>query len=221
MKNNISKKEIETFYSVAKEKFLSIILDAIFKEEIKPNDNIIVISFNRRLDIFNSDKNAINGWDFDRTLRQYILGTSKKWGNIPNFILSQTLRYYYTEKINNPNFEFNTQINDEDIFVPVIPNQIIVNEFGNFIEMSKIFPNDRSFINKLRSEIKTKFPNYDIKFINVIGNGSNIKVNGHILHLNNDFLKIKLVNNENNENNNNNPNNPNNYYNLNNYNNCD
>ena len=185
-------------YNDYKNTFKNIIVEIIETGNCKPNDVLMVIDIgsdkNTTIPYLNLKKSK-KDWSEERTLKQYLYKTSYEKGNIPPNVMSQTIRYLHTDPNINETEQIK-EINNNDLFHPVIPNKIIVeNDPEKYIILSKIFVDDKDFLANVNSAIKHHNPNYFIEIEFVQGDSSTIEINGQQLNLNNEYYKLILVEN--------------------------
>ena len=144
------------------------------------------------------NKGDTKSWSMEQTLRQYIEGVrgySKKFINMPDFVVNETLRYLHTNIITKTSAP--TVIDEKTPFKPVLPNRIHYGEQA-FVSLNKIFPKDTVFINSINRELKKFCPDFKIVIETIIGDGSEINVKGNKLILCHNFtnLVIKKIEND-------------------------
>jgi hypothetical protein len=191
-----NKKETTQLYNNVKTIIKNIIMEAIETNSCKPNDVLFIIDNGNSSDKKNPPYlNLKNGkeWSEERTLKQYLHKTSYNKGNIPRNVMSQTIRYSHSDP-DIPDSEKITEIGDDDLFHPVIPNRLIVNNTPaeQYVILSRIFPDDKEFLANINNAVKNHNPNYFIEICLVQGDSSTIKVNGHHLNLTNEYYKLIL-----------------------------
>jgi len=165
---------------------------------INPGDVVMTIDNGKEgspsphLDLNKGDTKT---WSMEQTLRQYIEGVrgySRGLINMPDFVVNETLRYLHTNE--NTKKSAPVVINDTTPFKPVLPNCIRYGEEA-FILLNKIFPKDIKYISDINRELRKYRPDLKLTIKNIIGDGSEIDVNGNKLNLCHSFtnLTIELV----------------------------
>jgi hypothetical protein len=190
---------ISNLYNNFKQNIFHIIIGYIRDNYESLQDNNVILTIDNgkegnsppHLDI---KKGNVRTWSMEQTLRQYIEGVpcySKKLINMPDFVVNETLRYMHTN--------INTQetapmvINDKTPFKPVLPSRI---NHGNnsYILINNIFPKDTMFIDNINRELNKFRPDLKISIETIIGDGSEIDINGNKLILCHNFTNLVIKN---------------------------
>lgn len=187
--------DVTQLYVAVKSILKSCIFEAIDTNYFHPNDTMLVIDLGDidhsnppYLDITRGKQDS-DGWSIERTIRQYIFGTSYAKGNIPKTIMCQTIKYTHTDDDVN---EIN-EIQNEQVFHPIIPDKIIFQKNPEwYVQLSKIFPNDTNFLKEINNKLRRLNPNYYAKVVHIQGNEDTININEHPVKLSREYYKLVL-----------------------------
>jgi hypothetical protein len=191
-----SKNVLKLFVDV-KDTFVSIISSSIsLQRTLHDGMTLMVIALGKsntdqvqtpKLDL-SQGHTRTDGWTEERTLKQYIEGIIFKHSNLPNYVLTETLRYLHTDpKTQTDPIKI---IEQDTFFKPVLPDKL---SWGPaYVQLHKIFQKDQGFLNRLNDEISKIHPGYCIKIVIVEPTHREVQCAGHSLKLRNRFLKLVI-----------------------------
>ena len=194
LKKDAINKMYETFKQLLRCKIIHRIRELL--PELKDHNVLLTLSLGRNsnqsakpnLDI---DKGNTTEWSLEDTLYQYfkgVPGNNNALTNLPPYVLVETLRYLHS----NPGTKASapTALTENTPFRPVLPIRVCHN--GAYVDIWKIMPNDKIFLDSLNEQIHKILPDFELAYETIKGDGSSVVLNGKTLNLVHTYMSLVL-----------------------------